>query len=394
VTAVYPHQSERLTEVLEREGLRALVASTPANVLYLTGSASLPHGPSRTPPLAVFAASGTALVTAATDVPAAVVDGVDAGHLIAHGRLAAHLPQRGGTAEQQRIRAIAEAAAPTPADALAAALTALGVTSGAIGLDEGGLTAPMWRAAVERLSDVTVVPAAAHFLAARRAKGPYELECLQRSLAIAEESLNAVLQVLKPGTTEREAIGVYETEVLHRGGQPLPGIVAAGPRTWIPRPVPTDRAMRSREVVRFDVGCVFKGYVSGVARTAVVGEPDERQQQVHDAIQAGVEAGIEAVKPGVPAAQIHAAVTAAARAAGLPDLALDDVGHGIGLEAWEAPALAAGPGATLEMGELLRLHVPWYEVGWAGLALGETVLVTRLGAHVVNRSVRGLIVLD
>lgn len=382
-------------EVLEREGLHALVASAPANVFYLTGHESLLHVAPGPQPLAVYTRAGTALVAAAGAIPSIVADGVDAGHVVAHGTLGVRFPERPDPGDQ-RVRAILGAAARTPAEALIAALAALGVKSGAIGLDESALTPPAWQAAVARLADFTVAPAATHFLAARRVKGPYELECLQRALAIAEESLNAVLQMLAPGTTEREALGVYEAEVLRRGARPLPGVIASGPRSWLPWPAPTDRAMRNREVIRLDVGCVFKGYHSGVGRTAVMGEPDERQQRVHNAITAGTEAGIAAIKPGATPSQVHGAVLEAARAAGLPDIASAAVGHGAGLEPCEPPALTAGPAGerALEMGEVLLLHLPWYEMGWAGLALRETVLVTRLGAHVVNRSVRGLVVLD
>jgi Xaa-Pro dipeptidase len=84
---------------------------------------------------------------------------------------------------------------------------------------------------------------------------------------------------------------------------------------------------------------------------------------------------------------------AAVRAAGLPAFDRHHVGHGIGLEAAEAPWLAPGGGA-LEMGMVLRVETPWYVVGEAGLNVKETVLITRTGAHVLNRSHRGLIVLD
>ena len=46
------------------------------------------------------------------------------------------------------------------------------------------------------------------------------------------------------------------------------------------------------------------------------------------------------------------------------------------------------------MGEVLRVEVPYYEHGWAGVNVKDTVLVTRRDGHVMNRSLRGLVVLD
>jgi hypothetical protein len=45
-------------------------------------------------------------------------------------------------------------------------------------------------------------------------------------------------------------------------------------------------------------------------------------------------------------------------------------------------------------GEVLRIEVPHLEVGWGGVGLRDTVLVTTKGSAVLNRSARGLVVLD
>jgi Xaa-Pro aminopeptidase len=113
-----------------------------------------------------------------------------------------------------------------------------------------------------------------------------------------------------------------------------------------------------------------------------------------EAVQAGLEAGVDAVKPGVTAGQIYDAVMTATRAAGLAHFARGHVGHAIGLEPYERPKLDAGKATTLEAGEVLRIEVPHLEIGWGGVALRDTVLVTTTGAHALNRSARGLVVLD
>jgi Xaa-Pro aminopeptidase len=83
----------------------------------------------------------------------------------------------------------------------------------------------------------------------------------------------------------------------------------------------------------------------------------------------------------------------AVRTAGLPRYERHHTGHAIGLEPAEAPWLAPG-GAALEMGMVLCAETPYYVVGDAGFTLTETALITRSGSHGLNRSHRGLIVLD
>ena len=334
-----------------------------------------------------------ALIVPADAVGTVVGERVDAGHVMAYGAGGADTGGRRGD-DEERVRTILSAARATPGDALASALAALGAASGSIGLDESALTPAAWRSASEHLGAAKVTPGASPFMAARRIKGPYELECLQRSLAIAEEALDAVLQTLAPGTTEREAMTAWQAEVIKRGAVPRPGVIVAGSRAGIPHPAASDREMRAREVVRFDLGCVYKGYWSSVARTAVVGVPDEAQQRLHDAVQAGVDAALDEVKPGATPAAIHAAAVKATRDAGLPGFAPDRVGQAIGLEPSEDPVLEAGGTQALEMGEVLTVSGSWSSAGREGMALTETVLVTRQGYHVMNRSVRGLVALD
>jgi Xaa-Pro aminopeptidase len=339
---VYPHQVERLTEALARERLAAVIAASAANVFYVTDFESLGEI-SSAERFAVWAPGSEALMTPANDVP--------------------------------RV------------------LSALGVTGGRIGLDESHLTPAVRKRLTARLAGFTLVPAAAALAAARRVKSPYEIECLARSLGIAEEALNAVLQMLEPGVTEREAAAVYQTEVTRRDATPRPLSIAFGERTRISLPSPTERALTVGDLVKFDVGALFKGYCSSVARTAVMGEPTERQAAALEAVQNGLEAGIAAVKPGATAGTVYQRVISRVRA-GLVDFQCARVGHAIGLEPAEDPKLEADNGARLETGEVLVIDVAHLEAGGGGVALRDTVLVTTTGSRVLNRSVRGLVVLD
>src|SRR5204863_754654 len=182
--------------------------------------------------------------------------------------------------------------------------------------------------------------------------------------------------------------------VLRRDGGLPPSCVAFGERTWIALPPPTDRALKMGDLVRFDVGAIHQGYHASLGRTAVMGEPSQRQLTAAEAVQAGLEAGSDAVKPGATAGHVYESVMAATRAAGLPEFQRGHVGHAIGLEPYERPKLDAGKATTLETGEVLRIEVPHLEVGWGGVALRDTVLVTTRGSSVLNRSARGLVVLD
>jgi Xaa-Pro aminopeptidase len=390
---VYPHQIDRLTATLEREGLGAFIATSAENVFYMTGFRSLNHAIFRAQQFAVWTPRGVALVVPAVDVPHIMEEATAVDRVVGFGGFVCSYADALGPGEQ-KIREWTEPRAPSPGHALGIALEALGVRDGRIGLDESNLTPAAWERLTTRLSGYTVVPAAAALLTARRVKSPYEIECLGRALGIAEEALNAVMQIIKPGVTEREAAALYQTEVLKRDAGLYPSSIAFGERTWISLPPPTERALKMGELLKLDVGAIFKGYYSSVARTAVMGEPNPRQLAAAEAVQAGLGAGIDAVKPRATGGQVYDAVMTATREAGLPAFQRGHVGHAIGLEPYERPKLDAGKATTLEAGEVLRIEVPHLEIGWGGVALRDTVLVTTTGSRVLNRSARGLVVLD
>jgi Xaa-Pro aminopeptidase len=390
---MYPHQTERLTAELDRHRLDALVAAAPANVAYVTGFTSLAR---RVAPdqesYAVVTREGTALVVPTVDVLAALESDVQADHIACHGRF--HLDVEDGRGETaRRFAALVAEPAATAAGAVVEVLRALGLGAGRLGLDDARLPAAVARALRERLEAFTVLPASEAFASARLVKSPFEIDALQRALHIAEEAVNVVLALLGPGVTEREAAEAFEREVIAQGARPYCTIIAFGSNSAVPAPWPTDRALRAGDLVRFDLGCTVKGYHSDVARMAVMGEPSDRQQTMFDAVHAGLEAAVDTARPGVTGGDVFEAAVSATRKAGLSRFERHHVGYGIGLEPSEPPRLAPGAG-PLEMGMVLRLETPYYLVGEAGLNVKETVLVTRSGAQPMNRSHRGLVVLD
>ena len=388
-----PHQTERLTEILDGNGLEALIATREPNVAYVTGFRGLNHTVFETPQYAVFSRRGTGLVVTNVEIASIVADRIDADHVACFGGFLSAYDAH-PDADVNRIRDLMDGRARGAADALASVLDALGVRQGTVGLDEGGVRPAGWQRMAARLTGLTVVPAADHFLAARRVKSPWEIEQLARGVLLVEEALNEVIAKLQPGMTEHEAVRLYQSEVVKRGADPVPAVIATGARTWIPLPLPSDRALRSRDVVRFDVGCVFGGYHATVARTAVAGKPEARLTSAYGAVQTGLEAAIAAVRPGVPASRIHAVAVEATHGAGLVTYPASHIGHAIGLEPYERPKLQRGSETPLVAGEILRIELRHFEMGWAGLHVKETVLVTTSGARVLNRSSRGLIVLD
>jgi Xaa-Pro aminopeptidase len=386
---MYPHQSERLDGALDAFGVDAVVATAAADVAYVTGFWSFSRDVYPAEIAAVYGKTGTALVIPAIDAPAFTSGDAAADHVACHRPFFVDLAERAEPHARTAARLVAESAE-TATDALTRVLDALGLRGARIGID----AAPSGATTIAGgLSKFHTVPAVGAVSRARVVKGPYEIDCLAQALRIAEEAIHTVLGELKAGTTEREAVELYERAVASHGATPYATMIAFGPNTALPAAPPGERTLRPGELVRFDLGAIFKGYRGDVARMAVLGEPDARAERVYDAVEAGVQAALDTIRPGVQGKTVFDAAVAAVHGAGVPSFRRHHVGHGIGLEPAEAPWLRPD-GETLEAGMVLRAETPYYELGGFGVNVKETVLVTRSGATAVNRSHRGLVVLD
>lgn len=63
---------------------------------------------------------------------------------------------------------------------------------------------------------------------------------------------------------------------------------------------------------------------------------------------------------------------------GIPHYRRDHVGHGIGLDGYDAPTLSPSSREVIEEGMVLCVETPYYEIGRWGLQV-EDMLVVRAG---------------
>jgi len=262
-----------------------------------------------------------------------------------------------------------------------------------VGLDEGNLFAPTWKRVEERLAGTTLVPAYQMFRQARMVKAPDEVAALEKAALIAEDGIAAVLGMLRPGVTEREAARVYEQAVVGKGAEPFFTVVTIGERAALADVYPTDRALRPGDLVRFDLGCLVGPYRSDISRTAVLGTPTEKQARYYAAILAGERAAIAAMKPGVPVSQLFDLAVRVTRENGLPHYQRHHVGHGIGLEPYDPPTINATTHTALEPGMVFCVETPYYEHGWGGVQVEDAVEITAGGSRTLTRSSQDLAVI-
>ncbi|WP_436702376.1 M24 family metallopeptidase [Nocardioides sp. BYT-33-1] len=378
--ALVAARRERLRGELPGAGVDAVLALSAANFDYATGYRSVSavvHGIS---PLAAV------LTPDALKVAGPVSDsapGFDAGLVeddyFAYGRF--FYESEGGAARPTQL----VEQHPDYATAIAAAVRAAGVASGRLGIDERACPEPLRRQLEELLPDVELLAASTWFGQVRGVKLPGEIELLERSARVVEAAILAGIDAAGVGVSEAEIARVVNRELVADDFEPRFVVVTSGPRSALSDASPTHRRLEQGDLLRFDVGGMREGYWADLGRTAVVGEPSERQARFYDAILAGEDALFAMARPGVSAKALFEHALQVVESTGGPQpYRRQHVGHGIGLEVYEPPIVAPSHDVPLEAGMTFCFETPYYELGWGGMMVEDALVVTDDGVRLLS----------
>lgn len=181
------------------------------------------------------------------------------------------------------------------------------------------------------------------FERARAVKSAEELEGVRESARITDACFERLLEIVRPGISEREigaamyercyALGGEDPLFLSMAPEPLAGGKVKG--TFGP---PVDRILGKGDQHVFSFELIGPlGYWVELARMVVIGEPTESQRRINAAITAGLEAGQAEMRPGRRPDEVQRAILDAVAAHGGRSTYWS--GHGLGQDVIEEPWL-------------------------------------------------------
>ena len=147
----------------------------------------------------------------------------------------------------------------------------------------------------------------------RTVKSPRELEFMRKAARIVEKMHARIFEVMEPGMRKNDLVA----EIYHSGitgsedaGGDYPAIVPMTPTgtdasaphlTWDDKPIPNNSG------TFFEIAGCYRRYHCPLSRTIYLGQPPQKYLDVEKAVLEGIEAGLEAAKPGNFAEDIEAA---------------------------------------------------------------------------------------
>ena len=215
----------------------------------------------------------------------------------------------------------------------------------------------------------------------RLVKDVGEAARIRAACAIADAALAQVRPRLGDGPTEVEFGLELDATMRSLGAADVSfeTIVASGPNGAKPHHHPSSRVITDGDLVVIDFGALVDGYHSDMTRTVAVGDVGEDRRRMLEVVLESQQAGVEAVGPGVTAADVDAVCRQVIDESGWGEAFLHSTGHGVGLDIHEEPRVSGRSTATLVAGHVVTVEPGVYLPELGGVRIEDTLLVTEGG---------------
>lgn len=351
----------RLRKRVVQAGLDALIALSPENVTYVSG----------------FVVPSQSLMRWRHAICIVTADGRIS--MVAIDMEATTVKAHAGIDDLRVYREFTE----DPMDKLAETLTDLKLERGKIGIEMEFLPAKDFASLQKNLPAIQWLAADAIFNKARQVKTPNELTLLRSLSKLTDKAIGDTLRQAKVGMSEMDLAGLLLTSLFAGGADSYKlMIIASGERSQFPNVGPTDRRLKKGDLVRMEIFGQNNGYLTGVCRTAVVGDATPEQYKIWSNLIECKYLVMDLIKPGASCPDIYRKFLQKFNELGFEPISF--VAHGIGLHLHEEPYMGRYGNEVVQAGMVGAFEPLVYIPGRFGMQNKDMFCVTDTGCELLS----------
>lgn len=219
-------------------------------------------------------------------------------------------------------------------------------------------------------------------------KSPREIEIMREAGRIVGNTLQELRDAIEPGMTTKDLDRMVEDSIVRQGAEPafphinnFPGSLCISINEEVVHGIPGKRRVQQGDLVKMDVGAIYRGYHGDAAITVGMGSLSETAARLLEVTDRALALGIEAAQPGAHLNDIGAAIGDFVESQGFSSVR-QYAGHGVGRQLHEEPSVAhyrqSVRGIRLRPGMVLTIEPMINEGTWDTVTLGDGwTVVTR-----------------
>ncbi len=228
----------------------------------------------------------------------------------------------------------------------------------------------------------------------RMVKNESEIDRVRAACGIADACFEHVQRLIQPGVTEYDINLDIEFFIRRQGAEiAFPPIVVSGERSARPHGKASEKKLEVGDFLTMDFGAKVEGYCSDITRTVVVGEATDRHREIYNQVLKAEVECINAIKPGVRAADVDTLARTILDEKGLAQYFGHGLGHGLGALVHDAGRMNKTSQNVFEPGQIWTVEPGVYIPGFGGVRIEDDVLVTENGVEILTKSPKDLLVL-
>ncbi|MDA4117928.1 MAG: Xaa-Pro peptidase family protein [Thaumarchaeota archaeon] len=229
----------------------------------------------------------------------------------------------------------------------------------------------------------------------RMVKDPDELDAISKASKIISSVVDRVPEMAKEGMTEKELKGEVDYVIVKEGADSpsFDSIVAFGENSAIPHHAAGERRLRRGDNVLIDAGARYNLYCSDITRTFFFGHAERAQNEVYAKVLEAQASGLDAIRAGVRGSAIHGIAARVIDESKFRGKFTHGLGHSIGLEVHDGPALSPRNRDRLEENMVLTVEPGIYQLGKGGVRIEDDVVVTKDSCRQLTTSTKELLVI-
>lgn len=246
-----------------------------------------------------------------------------------------------------------------------------------IGFEENDLKCGEYEKLRDNLKVGKLFPISGLVETLRKIKTREEINLIKKAVEIGDKAVYLILKIIKPGLTEkfiqRKIIEIMED--LGAEGPAFLPIVASGQGSAEPHHLALNKKIKKGEILLIDLGAKYKGYCSDISRTFFIGRAPLRFKKIYNIVLENQERAIKKCESDYPIKKLYQDAVSNFKKYKEEKNFLHNLGHGVGIDAHEFPALGPSTEGVFERGMAITIEPGLYYKNFGGVRIEDLCLV-------------------